>query len=244
MIFPKHRQVQHTRLKLFYNLHRLWKKNHNSLVLHNLAPAYLSSHFLVHSPELPMSYALTIRTILQFLKFTPFSCTSLSCTNLSAGKILLYCKFCQTPDFFWCLNIPTICGHPGQVTRCTGVIRQVPTTSSPLALPMIFKHTNEISSCHCLVYSTLISSKGTCPWLPICLVGPTPLALLCYGPLRDMPCLLLLRPVNVINPLISSASPGVTSMVLLECSLKTPQGGLTLPFTMYCIGQKACSGFS
>lgn len=185
MIFPKHRQVQHTRLKLFYNLHRLWKKNHNSLVLHNLAPAYLSSHFLVHSPELPMSYALTIRTILQFLKFTPFSCTSLSCTNLSAGKILLYCKFCQTPDFFWCLNIPTICGHPGQVTRCTGVIRQVPTTSSPLALPMIFKHTMKFP--HAFVLCTP-------PWSPVkALAHGCPFAWLVLLPWRSSvmaPCVI------------------------------------------------------
>ena len=140
-------------------------------------------------------------------------------------------------DFFFfnaSTSPQTICEHPGQETRCTSLIRLVPNTGSPLALSMIFKHTGVISPCLWLWYSALVTNKGPCSWLPICLIDPAPLMLPYYGSLHDMQCLcLLLRPVIVINPLLPSAPLNTMSVVLLECFLKTPQGGLTLPFTVH-----------
>lgn len=58
------------------------EKNWSPFVL-NLAPAYLSSCFLLHSPGLLTSSILTINHTYQFPKFTIFSCTSISlCKSL------------------------------------------------------------------------------------------------------------------------------------------------------------------
>ena len=141
-------------------------------------------------------------------------------------------------DFFFFFDASTspqtIFERPGQETRCTSLTRLVPNTGSPLALSVIFKHTSVICPCLWLWYSALVSKKGPCPWLSICLIDPAPLVLPYFGSLHDMPCLcLLLRPVIVINPLLPSARLSTMSVVLLEYFLKTPQGGLTLPFTVH-----------
>ena len=82
------------------SLHRLWKKKWNPLV-HNLAPAYLLSHFLLQSPGLPGGTLLNFYNSHTFLSPTPFS----PGTARSAGKVLLCFRL-------WKLYVLLISQHP------------------------------------------------------------------------------------------------------------------------------------
>ena len=104
------------------------------------------------------------------------------------------------------------------MTRYTWVTRLVLPQVCPLATPypdsdlVTFKHSNEMPSHLSLVLSSLTPNKGTCcwvfplSWLPTCLGESVPWMLLLLGPLHWGVGPLSLRPVSIINPLISYAS--------------------------------------
>lgn len=98
------------------------------------------------------------------------------------------------------------------------------------------KCTNKIPSCLLLVYSTLTLNKGPYPGVLTLSLGPhllfwahflgtSPILSLC-GVSR----LPLLRPVNIMDSLISCSFMNIISMAVLEWSFKTLEANITHPF--------------
>ena len=117
---------------------------------------------------------------------------------------------CKTPCFPDASTSPQMgCEYHLKVTKHTSVLRLVSVTSSPLALPWLGSSDIQRHQWNPLMpfawalhHDPQWKHLPTCPHLlsaPLCLLEPTLLEFLLYGPLHGVPCLPLLGPVSVIN---------------------------------------------